>query len=184
MCIFVGCGVGDLFLPPDLLLGLGDLLRGLGDLLRGFTASRSRLTERFFGEGEARFLGDGEESAAFLFSPFGGSFFSSGFLLFPPPALGFTSFLAFFDFFLLSLSLLESLELELESLLESLLELLLELLVLRFFFSFSLLSLLRPFLSSPLLSELLPRDLRPFSLSFSSGLFLSSTCEPGAMLFK
>jgi len=181
----VGCGVGDLFLPPDLLLGRPP------DLLRGLAVSRSRLGDRFFGggEGEGRFRGEGEaeEAAGFSFSfSLGTSFFSSGFL--DPPDLGFTSFFDFFDFFLLSLSLLESLELELESLLESLLELLLELLVFRFFLSLvSLLSLLRPFLSSPLLSELLPRDRRPFSFSSFSGFPLSSPpapCCPGAMLFR
>lgn len=155
----MGCGVGDLFLPPDLLRALPP----------------SRLTERFLGEGDARLRGEGEESTGLGFS-----FFSSGFLF--PPDLALGSFFDFFDFFLLSLSLLESLELELESLLESLLELLLELLVFRFFLSLSFLSLLLPFLSSPLLSELLPRDFFPFSLS--SGLPLSSPPVPGAMLFR
>lgn len=138
-------------------------------------------------EGEGRFLGEGEadEGAGFSLAI---SFFSSGFL--GPPDLGLTSFFDFFDFFLLSRSLLESLELELESLLESLLELLLELLVFRFFLSLvSLLSLLLPFLSSPLLSELLPRDLRPLSLSSFSGFPLSFSFSspppcPGAMLFR
>lgn len=173
MCIFVGWGVGDLFLPPDRLLALPPTL---------FPAvTGSRLGERFLGEGDRRcFFGDGEEEAAGL----GASFFSSIFLL-PPDDFDFISFFDFLDFFLLSLSLLDSLELELDSLLESLEELLLELLAFLFFFSFSLLSLLLGFLSSPELSELLSRDFRPFSFSSPfSLLFSSAPPVPGAMLFK
>lgn len=164
--------MGDLFLLPP-------------DLLRALPPSPplpppSRLTERFLGEGALpSFRGDGEESTGLVTS-----FFSSGFRL--PPVLGLESFLDFLDFFLLSLSLLESLELELESLLESLLELELELLVFLFFLScFLSFSLLLPFLSSPLLSELLPRDFLPFS--FSSGFPFSSPPAPpvpGAILLR
>jgi len=158
---------------------------------------RSPDLERAFGLGE-RFLGDGDlflgagEAEAFLrgegdslggaFPP---SFFSSAFRALPPLGFdleSFESFLVFFDFFFESRSRLESEELELESLLESLLELELELLAFLFFLSFSLaLSLPLPFFSSPLLSELLARDLLPF---FSSSLFFSSPAAPGAMLFK
>lgn len=189
MWIFVGGGVGDLFLPPLLLLALPpdldlalppDLLLALPPDLLLFLSTEPFLGEGDLflggGEGETFFLGEGDSlTAGLAFS----SFFSSAFLA-PPFAL--ESFLLFLLFFLESLSLLESEEEELESELESELELELELEAFRFFLSFSFLSLLRAFLSSPLLSELLSRD---FFLPLSLSSFLSSAAPaPGAMLLR
>lgn len=170
--------MGDLFLSltPDLLLALCWSRPKLS--FPSLPPPPSRLADLFLGEGDARFLGLGDESTGL-----GSSFFSSG--LRPLPAFGLVSFFDFF-FFLLSLSLLESEELELESELDSLEELLELLDSFRFFLSFLSFSLLLPFLSSPLLSEL---ESRLFLLFFSSSGFAFSSCapapaEPGAMLFK
>ena len=66
------------------------------------------------GEGDAFFLGEGEGDEGALASFTRSSFLSSGFR--PPDFEDFEDFLVFLPFFLLSLSRLESLELELESL--------------------------------------------------------------------